>query len=289
MNEKTTRNGRLITALTSFVAGFILVVIIPIICIPAMEMVLTGVETRYEIFQEPNILSAKGVFTLSYSLLTGLSVAAGGLLMLLAFPLYKGNNKWFRPIALAVAAIPCITGAYMFGPVMLFAKPYLYTSGIIILLGLLTYYIVLISEKSSAVDKLINSVIFIILGVEIAFSMVNGISSTRMTTGWGEAARTTEYFLYLFGVPAIWFGCLLALIGIPFYAARYKIGWWLVTGGSLLMFIATTLFLIGDVNSWFIGGIFLCGASLILLLIPAIGGRPISNKTVEKDVAAELY
>lgn len=281
MNENTTRNGRLIMALASFISGLILVTIVPIICMPAMETVLKGVETRYAIFQEPNILSAKGLFTFFYSFLTGLCIAAGGLLILLAYPLYKGNTKWIRPISLLVAAIPSITGAYMFGPIMLFAKPYLYTTVIVIFLGLIPYFVILICEKSTMMDKLINLIIFLILGIEIAYSMTNGISSTRMTTGWGEQARSLEYFLYLFGVPTIWTGCLLGLIGIPFYAARHKIGWWLATSGSLLMLIGTILFFIGESNGWFVTGLALCIGSLVVLLIPAIGGRPVRNEVAK--------
>ncbi|MGD9678451.1 MAG: hypothetical protein AB7V16_08920 [Vulcanibacillus sp.] len=276
MNENTTRNGRVTMAVVSFFAGLALIIVLPLICMPAMETVLKGVETRYMLFKEPNILSAKGIFEFFYSLLTGLSIAAGGLLILFFVPLYRGD-KWSRPIALCVAAIPSITGAYMFGPILLFAKEYLYTVGVVILLGLIPYFLILLLDKSSGINKLVNLLLFLLLGVEIAYSMVNGISSTRMYTGWGEHARTLEYFLYAFGVPVIWTGCLLGFVGIPFYSSRRDYGWWLVTGGSLLMLIGTIQFLIAEQNGWFVTGLILCIAILIPLLIPTIGGRPISK------------
>ncbi|MGD9678536.1 MAG: hypothetical protein AB7V16_09345 [Vulcanibacillus sp.] len=286
MNENTTQKSRLTMAIVSFFAGLALVIVVPLICMPAMETVIKGVETRYMILKEPNILSAKGLFIFFYSLLTGLSISAGGLLMLLSIPLYKGI-KWSRPITMCVAAIPSITGAYMFGPVLLFGKEYLYTVGVVIVLGLIPYFFTLLLDKSSGISKLINLLLFLIIGVEIAYSMVNGISSTRMYTGWGERARNLEYFFYAFGVPVIWTGCLLGLVGIPFYSSRNIYGWWLATGGSLLMLIGTILFLIAEQNGWFVTGLILCLASLTLLLIPAIGLRPIS-KAEKIDIAFHL-
>ncbi len=277
MNEQTTQGGRLLMAIVSFTVGTILLLVVPIFAMQAMDTIFHGLDWRYELMGEPTILSAMGLVKLFYSLLIGLTIAAGGLLIFFSIPLYK-DISWIRPIALLVAAFPCIAGAYLFGPVMLFASEHLLTTTVLVtFLGLAAYFVILLSDKATKKEKIFSAIIFLLIGVEIAYAMVNGISTTRMATGWGAKPRTLELFFYLYGVPVIWLGCILALVGIPFYAARRDVGWWLAVSGSILMLIGTVLFLIAKATGWFIVGLFLCITCLVVLLIPVVGGHPLNR------------
>lgn len=277
MRNDTTPKGRLIMAIVALLAGLIIIFGIPNISIKVMDSILKSLDAKILQTNDPTLISAKTVFTFFFPFWTGLTVVGGALLLLLALPIYRGE-KWARPIALVLLAVPAILGAYMFGPIMFFAKPLIAYAGIVAMLGLIPYFIILLCEKSSTSDKLINFLLFLFIGIETAYSFTNGHSSLRMFLGWAEgAARTTEYYLYAFGIPVIWFGVLMAIVGIPLYAGRRNSGWWLVTGGSFIMLLGTIIFYLAKPNGWFTTGIALTLISFILLLIPSIGGRPISE------------
>lgn len=288
MRNDTTQNGRLIMAIVALIAGLLIIFAIPNISIKVMDSILKALDAKILQTSDPTLISAKKVFTFFFPFWTGLAVVGGALLLLLTLPIYRGE-KWGRPLALTLLAIPSILGAYMFGPIIFFAKPLIANAGIVALLGLIPYFIILLWEKSSISDKLINFILFLFIGIEIAYSFTNGHSSLRMFLGWPEgAARTTEYYFYAFGIPVIWFGVLMGIIGIPLFAGRRNSGWWLVTGGSFIMLLGTIIFYLAKPNGWFTTGIALTLISFILLLIPSIGGRPISEKDKTSSIIQPL-
>lgn len=273
MSNNTTSNGRLIMAIVAVVAGILSIFLIPKLGIPAMDTILKAVYMKIAQTGKPDLISAAKIVSFFFPFWISLCMASGIILILLGHPLYKGD-KWARPIALALLSFPAITGAYMFGPVIFFAKGLVVNALIIALIGLIPYAIILLTEKSSLTDKLENFGVFFLLGVLAAYNFTNGHSSLRMLMGRADSSFwNTEYFAYALGIPAEWLGVVLILIGIPLLAAKLKAGWWLCTSGLLCMLVGTTLFQLGAPSAWFSVGIAMTLANLVLLFTPRISKR----------------
>jgi len=208
----------------------------------------------------------------------GLTMLAGVALLILVRPIYRGDY-WARPLALGMLAIPSITAAFMFGPVMNSSKHLAGVDAIILLIGLIPYLIVLLSEQSSGKDKAANTTIFLLLGILIAFAFTNGFSALHeLNSRVDPKFYEGEYFMYAVLFPVIWLGCAAAIVGIPLLAGRSKTGWWMVTLGVVAMVLGLAAFSIVNPNAFYIGNLSLALVVLVLLLLPGVGGRLIDEK-----------
>lgn len=266
MTNNTTSTGRLVMSIISFVTGILLLTLVPILGSQAFVRVLNASLANVAKTGE----AAPKVVSFFFPTWLGLCVVAGAILLLLARPICQGET-WARPLALGLLAIPSITGAYIFGPIAFFAKPAITSAVFIMFCGLVPYFIILLYERSSAKEKFVNAVVFLLLGILAAASFTNGHSSLRMLYDRPDPyLYNTEYLAYAIGIPAIWTGVVLVVAGIPLLAARRKSGWLFSLMGTSAILFSTAIFLFGSPNFFFVAGLALSIITLGLLLTPRL-------------------
>ncbi len=273
MTNETTARDRLILAVIALIAAILLMTWVPASVISAMEATLKGAVAKIAATNNPLFAPAPLLVTFFFPFWGALCVVAGAALLVLAYPIYRGDT-WARPAAVGLLAIPSITGAYMTGPIMAFAPDARTQFMIVMAVGLIPYFALLLWEKSSWRRKLANLVVFLLLGVTAAWTFSNGHSSLRMVLARPQAyAFDASLFGYVFNIPVIWAGVLATIIAIPLLAARTRAGWWLATSAVVIMLVGTIGLYVTHSNvAEFAQGIAMAIGSLALLLIPGIGG-----------------
>ncbi len=261
-------------ALVALLAGLLSITALPFMVARAMTAVLEGAAVKIPASGNPLIATAPRIVIAFFPVWGGLSIAAGIALLLVAWAIHKGE-PWARPAAIGLLAIPSITGAYFSGPVMFFGKTALPMFILIALLGLIPYFTILLWGRQSAAAKWSRFFVFLMLGVTAAWSFSNGGSSLRMF--WARPdyfpldASNTGYIL---GVPVIWTGVLATIVSIPFLADQKRAGWRLgIVGLGIILLGNLLLFVTHPATKEFMIGIIMATISLILMFIPAIGGR----------------
>lgn len=274
MIQQVTQKDRLTMAIIAVIAGILCFTLLPYLAVQAMDAVLKGAAIKIPASGNPLLATAPRIVITFFPVWTGLSVAAGLALLLVARAIHQGES-WARPAAIGLLAIPSITGAYFSGPIMFFGKSAMAIFIIVALIGLIPYFLLLLWGKAPAGDKVGRFFLFLMLGVTAAWSFSNGGSSLRMF--W---ARPEENLLgpsqygFLFGFPVVWIGVVVTVISIAYLAAGTRKGWRLaLVGLSILLVGNAYLYITHTMVNEFLYGIIMALVSLVLLSLPAIGGK----------------
>jgi len=269
-------------AIVAALAGLLCITVVPMITADAMNLILKGIPAKVAASGNPLLASAPRIVIGFFPLWNGLSVAAGMVLFLVAWALYKGES-WAKPAAVGLLAIPAITGAYYSGPIMSFAKSKMYYFIIVALIGLVPYFIILLSGKGSTSEKVGRFFLFLMLGVTAAWTFSNGGSSLRMF--W---ARPEPIFIpdqgnlaWLIGYPVAWIGVAVTVMAIPFLAAKKYAGFLLATAGMLIALMGNMmLYVFHTETQEYIIGVIMALVTLGLLWLPKVGARAIATEAV---------
>ena len=274
MVENVTSRDRWVMAVVAVIAGILMLTVVPNIFIGAMDAVLKGIAVKLPTIPNPDVKAAPQIVTLFFPLWGALSMIAGATLLAIALPLYRGE-RWARAVAIGMAAIPAIAGAYLSGPIVYFAKNAMPLFLVLMTIGLVPYFVLLLWGRASAGEKIGNFFLFLALGVTAAWSFSNAGSSLRILM---SRADFSALYVFLLGVPVAMIGVSAVIVGIPLLAARTRTGWWLsligllnVTVGNILLYLSgltSPEFLLGIILGVVFGVV-----SLTLLLMPGIGGR----------------
>lgn len=275
MTQQVSKKDRTILTVVAAVFGLLSFTVVPFLVFKAMDAVLKGAAVKIPAANNPLLVTAPKIVITFFPVWAGLSVAAGlALLAVVAWAINKGEG-WARWAAVGLFAIPSITGAYLSGPVMFFAKSAMPMFFAVMLIGLIPYFTILLWGKAPAGEKIGKFFLFLMLGVTAAWSFSNGGSSLRMF--W---ARPEPYVLgisqygFIFGIPVTWIGVVVTIIGIPFLAGSTQKGWRLVLVGVACLLMGNFILrLTHPAVKEFLYGIVMALVSLALLVIPAIGGR----------------
>ncbi len=279
MNAQFSSKDRSGMALVAGIAGLLYFTLLPFLTSRAMTAVLEGAAVKIPASGNPLIATAPRIVIAFFPVWSGLSIAAGIALLLVAWAIYKGE-AWARPAAVGLLAIPSITGAYYSGPVMYFGKSALPIFILITLLGLVPYFTILLWGKGTAGGKIGKFFLFLMLGVTAAWSFSNGGSSLRMFWARPEySPLDASNTGFIMGVPVIWTGVLATIFSIPFLAAGKQAGWRLgVVGVGIILMGNLMLFVTHTGTKEFMIGMIMAVVSLILLFVPRIGRRLVEAK-----------
>jgi hypothetical protein len=284
MNEKTLQPNPFL-AWVAAIAGILCFTVVPMITADAMNLILRGIPPKVAASGNPLLASAPKIVIGFFPVWNGLSVAAGMALLLVAWALFRGES-WAKPAAVGLLAIPAITGAYYSGPIMSFAKSKMYYFIVVALIGLVPYFIILLSGKGSTKEKVGRFFLFLMLGVTSAWTFSNGGSSLRMFWARPEPIYILDQgnLAWLLGYPVAWIGVVVTLISIPILAARKRLGHLLAGSGLLIILMGNLmLFIFHTETQEYILGVMMAAVALVLLWLPNVGG-----KMVEREPLAVL-
>lgn len=269
MVENVTSRDRVVMAVVAVIAGILMLTAAPNMIIAAMDAVLKGIAVKLPTIPNPDVKAAPQIVTLFFPLWGALTMVAGVTLLAITLPLYRGE-RWARATAIGMTAIPAIAGAYLSGPIVYFAKNAMALFLLIMTIGLVPYFVLLLWGRASTGEKVGRFFLFLALGVTAAWSFSNAGSSLRILM---SRADFSALYVFLLGVPVAMIGVIAVIAAIPLLAARTRAGWWLATAAVVVMLAGTIgLFVTHPNVAEFAQGIAMAVGSLVLLLIPGIGG-----------------
>lgn len=199
-----------------------------------------------------------------------MSVVAGLALLVLALPLYRGE-RWTRGLALLCLAVPSIGGAYMIVPWMNFigsVKGGFPPAVTIMAIGLVPYFALLLAENVDVNQKIVDFLVFLMLGVTAAENFANGHAAYRILFGHPARPLFAEGIaITYFGWLALWVGMGLCIAAIYLLGEKKMSGWYAGMIGGLVTLVASgaTHYVRHATNDYLYGA--LMGLSIVVMLV----------------------
>ncbi|MBL1172892.1 MAG: hypothetical protein DPW21_11155 [Anaerolineae bacterium] len=260
-----------------------MIAVIPFIGYDMVNPIVKAQQARIEKFtaennpQAPLLAYTVWLVSFFFPFWSTMSLIAGIVLLVIALPLFRGE-RWTRGLALLCLAIPAIGGAYMIVPWMNFigsAKGGFPPAVTIMTIGLIPYFVLLLAEKVDATQKVVDFLVFLLLGVTAAENFANGHAAFRIL--FGHPARP----LFAEGIAITYFGWLALWVAMGFcIAAIYLLGekkvsgWYAGLIGGLVTLVASaaTHYVRHATNDYLYGALMGVGI-VVMLLIPVFKQR----------------
>ena len=287
MLSATPRNSRLIVITLVVIAAILMIVWVPFIGFDMVNPIAQGQQARIEKFKAegtPEMAVQAALLELTpwlvsffYPFWSMLSLVAGIALLVIAKDLYNGE-KWARGLALLCLAIPSMGGAYMLVPWINFVGSVqggFPPAVIIMTIGLIPYFALLLLEKGDWMQKIVDFLVFLMLGVASTESFANGHAAFRILYGHPKRPLFAEGIAITYvGWLGLWIGAALTIAAIYLLGNRKLSGWYYGLIGGLVTLIASgaTHYVRHATNDYLYGA--LMGLSLVVMfLIPVFKQR----------------
>jgi hypothetical protein len=245
---QTPRNTRLAVVSLVVLAAILMIVWVPFISFDMVNPIVTAQQARIEKFtaegnpQAPLLAYTVWLVSFFYPFWGTMSTIAGLVLLVIALPLYRGE-RWTRGLALLCLAVPSMGGAYMIVPWMNFvgsAQGGFPPAVIIMMIGLIPYFAILLAEKVSLPQKMVDSLVFLMLGVTAAENFANGHAAFRILFGHPKRPLFAEGIaITYFGWLALWVGMALCIAAIYLLGQKKMSGWYAGLIGGLVTVVAS--------------------------------------------------
>src|SRR5574338_1414313 len=283
MLPSTPKQVRLVVVTLMVIAAVLMIAVIPFMGFDMVNPIVKAQQARIEKFtaegnpQAPLLAYTVWLVSFFFPFWSTMSFIAGIVLLAIAVPLYRGE-RWTRGLALLCLAVPAIGGAYMIVPWMNFigsAKGGFPPAVIIMTIGLIPYFAILLAEKVDAMQKLVDGLVFLMLGVTAAENFANGHAAYRILFGHPARPLFAEGIaITYFGWLALWVGMGLC-IGAIYLLGEKKVSGWdmgLIAGLVTMLGSAATHYVRHATNDYLYGA--LMGLCIVALLaIPVFKER----------------
>lgn len=284
----TSRQVRLAVVSLIVLAAILMIVLVPFISFDMSNPIVKAQQVRIEKFtaegnpQAPLLAYTVWLVSFFFPFWGTMSAVAGLALLVIALPLYRGE-RWTRGLALLCLAVPSIGGAYMIVPWMNFVGS---TQGgfppavIIMTIGLIPYFALLLAENVDMNQKIVDFLVFLMLGVTAAENFANGHAAFRILFGHPARPLFAEGIaITYFGWLALWVGMGLCIAAIYLLGEKKISGWYAGMIGGLVTLVASgaTHYVRHATNDYLYGA--LMGLSIVvMLIIPFFKQRLIETK-----------
>ncbi len=283
MLPSTSRQVRIAVVTLVVISAILMIAVIPFIGFDMVNPIVKAQQARIEKFtaennpQAPLLTYTVWLVSFFFPFWSTLSVIAGVALLAIALPYYRGE-RWTRGLALLCLAIPAIGGAYMIVPWMNFigsAKGGFPPAVTIMTVGLIPYFTVLLTEKVDLIQKVVDFIVFLILGVTAAENFANGHAAFRILFGHPARPLFAEGIaITYFGWLALWVAMALLITSIYLLGEKNISGWYAGLIGGLVTMVASgaTHYVRHATNDYLYGTLLGLGI-VIVLLIPLFKQR----------------
>lgn len=279
----TPRQVRIAVVTFVVIAAIIMIAVVPFIGFDMVNPIVKAQQARIEKFtaennpQAPLLAYTVWLVSFFFPFWSTMSLIAGIVLLVIALPLYRGE-RWTRGLALLCLAVPSIGGAYMIVPWMNFigsAQGGFPPAVIIMTVGLIPYFAILLAEKVDLMQKVVDFLVFLMLGVTAAENFANGHAAYRILFGHPARPIFAEGIaITYFGWLALWVGMGLCIAAIYLLGKKKISGWYAGLIGGLVTMVASgaTHYVRHATNDYLYGA--LMGLSIVvMLLIPVFKQR----------------
>jgi hypothetical protein len=287
----TSRQIRLAVVSLVVLAAILMIVWVPFIGFDMVNPIVTAQQARIEKFtaegnpQAPLLTHTVWLVSFFFPFWSTLSLIAGVGLLVIALPLFRGE-RWTRGLALLLLAVPAIGGAYMIVPWMNFVGSVqggLPPAVITMTIGLIPYFALLLAENVDLNQKIVEFLVFLMLGVTAAENFANGHAAYRILFGHPGRPKFAEGIaITYFGWLALWVAMALLAAAIYLLAEKKMSGWYAAMIGGLVTIIASgaTHYVRHATNDYLFGT--LMGLSIVVMLvIPFFKERLVEERLVE--------
>ncbi len=281
MNQNDfTPTTRKIVAILAAVFGLFGAFVVPIL-VRATFNSLVG-KLVHLMVEDPHFEQAPMMLTIWFVGMLGITVVASVTLLVTVYPLWKGY-PWAWPVALSCVSLPTIFAVIEILPfVVHMGRPPMTIA--VLLVGLATYWTILMLKKGERGEKVSRFFAFTLLGVVAGHINVLTMHGFKGILDRPESPLFLDLDHAIYGVeaPMNFIAMVLCIVAIPLLAARKEAGWWLgVIAGAVVVVANLPTHLIRMNTSDFIVATLLGLGLIVSLTIPA------SRKALLGDASAE--
>ena len=293
----TPRQVRLVVVTLVVIAAILMIAVIPFIGFDMVNPIVKAQQARIEKFtaennpQAPLLAYTVWLVSFFFPFWSTMSLIGGIILLVIALPFYRGE-RWTRGLALLCLAMPSIGGAYMIVPWMNFigsAQGGFPPAVTIMTVGLIPYFVILLAEKVDVTQKVVEFLVFLMLGVTAAENFANGHAAYRILFGHPARPLFAEGIaITYFGWLALWVGMALCIAAIYLLGEKKVSGWYAGLIGGLVTLVASgaTHYVRHATNDYLYGA--LMGLSIVVMLvIPVFKQRLLDTVAEEKTAQAQ--
>lgn len=279
----TPRTTRLIVVTIMVIAAILMIAVIPFIGYDMVNPIVKAQQARIEKFtaegnpQAPLLSYTVWLVSFFFPFWSTMTVIAGIVVLAIVLPYYRGE-RWTRGLALLMFAVPAIGGAYMIVPWMNFigsAQGGFPPAVIMMTIGLVPYFSILLAEKVDAMQKLVDGLVFLMLGVTAAENFANGHAAFRILYGHPARPLFAEGIaITFFGWLTLWVGMGLCIAAIYLLGEKKSSGWYAAVIAGAVTFVGSiaTHYVRHATNDYLYGA--LMGLSIVVMvLIPVFKQR----------------
>jgi hypothetical protein len=267
MMKDTPQSTRRILAILAVIVGLFMIAVAPILIQVSLERVVTVLQE--EIVERPAFASGILLFSYAYPLYRALIFIGGITLILLAGPIYKGE-EWSFPAGMLAAAFPSAGGMFMFLPYVSWVGGFPIPM-VISFVGLIFFWTFIFARN---VDKWLKWGQFLTLtlgGMLTTHAFVVGIGNMRMllTRPMKPLYDGLEWWILAWSAPVQWLAVILLFVGIYLLAARRHSGWWLMLiAATSILVINVPAQIIRTATSDYLVGALLSAGLIFTLVFP---------------------
>lgn len=248
MLQKTPQQTRLVVVSLVVLAAILMIVWVPFLSFDMVNPIVGYQQERIAKFeaegnpQAPLLELTVWLVSFFYPFWGTMSFVAGLALLVFAVPLYKGE-AWTRGLALLCLAVPSMGGAYMIVPWMNFVGSVeggFPPAVLIMTVGLIPYFALLLAEKVDMTQKVVDFLVFLMLGVTAAENFANGHAAYRILFGHPKRPLFAEGIaITYFGWLTLWVGMALCIMAIYLLGQKKMSGWYAGMIGGLVTLIGS--------------------------------------------------
>ena len=288
----TSRQVRLAVVSLVVIAAILMIAVIPFIGFDMVNPIVKAQQARIEKFtaegnpQAPLLTYTVWLVSFFFPFWSTISLIAGIVLLVIALPLYRGE-RWTRGLALLCLAMPSIGGAYMVVPWMNFigsAQGGFPPAVTIMMIGLIPYFALLLLEKVDLTQKVVDFLVFLMLGVTAAENFANGHAAFRILFGHpGRPLFAEGIAITYFGWLALWIGMGLCIAAIYLLGEKKLSGIYAGLIGGLVTLVASgaTHYVRHATNDYLYGA--LMGLSIVVMLVIPVFKKRLTEETTEVE------
>ena len=229
-------------------AALLMIFVVPFIAFDLVNPIVGYQQARIEQFtlegnpSAPLLTLTTWLVSFFFPFWGTMSLVAGLALLVIVWPLYRGES-WARGWALLCLAVPAMGGAYMIVPWMNFVGTV--EGGFppavsIMAIGLIPYFTLLLADKGDRIQKVVDVLVFLMLGVSSAEAFANGHAAFRILYGHPSRPQFGEGIaITYFGWLGLWVSAGLTIAAIYLLGQRKASGWYTAVIGGLIAFVVS--------------------------------------------------
>lgn len=229
-------------------AALLMIFVVPFIAFDLVNPIVGYQQARIEQFtlegnpSAPLLTLTTWLVSFFFPFWGTMSLVAGLALLVIVWPLYRGES-WARGWALLCLAVPAMGGAYMIVPWMNFVGTV--EGGFppavsIMAIGLIPYFTLLLADKGDRIQKVVDFLVFLMLGVSSAEAFANGHAAFRILYGHPSRPQFGEGIaITYFGWLGLWVSAGLTIAAIYLLGQRKASGWYTAVIGGLIAFVVS--------------------------------------------------